>query len=227
MKQTDTVGDRCSLRLGSLLLGLGLLGFIWYQVVLRPAAGFPSDEMQVILSGINTLRFGHALKFLEAVAVVWLTAVLYLRFSPTTPLHAQLLMLLGTSTFALLVASGILGWRILGEAEVFFAINPVDARSLILIRTVTIALFDGALLALGLWVWTVCWASWNSRARAWRYLGWLVGAMLLLKPGSELFNPISALWIWLAPALGAAWFVGLGWLDGVMVGGNPSKKVSA
>ncbi len=196
IKQTDTVvGDKYSLRWGSLLQGLALLGFIGYQVVLRPAAGFPSDEMQVILSGINTLRFGHDLKFLEAIAVAWLTAALYLRFGPTTPLPAQLLILLGTSAFDLLVVSGILGWRILGEAEVLFANNPVDARSLILMRTVTIALFDGALLALGLWVWTLCWAGWNSGARAWRYLGLLAGAVLLLKPVSELLDPIGALWV--------------------------------
>jgi hypothetical protein len=217
-------GGDFPLQLGSLLLGFALLGFIGYQVVLRPAAGFPSDEMEVILSGINTLRFGHSLKFLEAMAVALLTAVLYLRFSPTAPLQAQLLMLLGTGSFALLVVSGILGWRILGEAEVFFASNPIDARSLILIRTVTIALFDGAMLALGLWIWAVCWASWNSGPRAWLYWGLLVGMVLLLKPVSELFDPIYALWVWLAPALVALWFVGLGWPNSGLFTSKRSEK---
>lgn len=78
--------------------------------------------MPVISSDINTLRFGHALKFLEAIPMAWITVVLCLRFGPTRPLAAQLI-LLATGTFALLVVSEILSWCILGEAE-FYCQQP-------------------------------------------------------------------------------------------------------
>ena len=92
-----------AIAIGSGLLAPSLLGYIIYQVNLRPAAGFPSDDMKVILGGINTLRFGHGLKFIEAIAVALIAVGLQLRFNHSTPLLAQLIALLGTGTSALLI----------------------------------------------------------------------------------------------------------------------------
>jgi hypothetical protein len=192
------------------LLALAMLGYICYQNILRPAAGFPSDDMGVILAGINTLRFGHGLKFLEAIAVALLATGLYLRLNLKAPLAAQLISLLGTGSVALLILSGILGLRILGEAESIFASNPVDARTLILIRTVTIALFDGALLMLGLLVLAASWAGWKDWPGGLLYLGLAVSLVLLLRPLSELVAAIDLLWKWLGPALVGIWGIGLG-----------------
>jgi hypothetical protein len=196
---------------GGTLLALSMLGYIVYQTILRPAAGFPSDDMGVIVGGINTLRFGHGLKFTEAIAVALIAAGLQVRLSPASPLLAQLIFLQGTGTSALLMVSGILGFRILGEAELFLPTNPTDARSLILIRTVTIALFDGALVMLGLLILLASWGGSRSWSRGVSYLGLGVGAVLLLRPLTELLAPIDLLWHWFAPALGGLWAAWLGW----------------
>lgn len=68
------------------------------------------------------------------------------RVSPTL---AQLGWLAGASAISLFLASGHIGLRILATAEETFATNPDEAIATILLRTVTIALFEAAGFAVG------------------------------------------------------------------------------
>jgi hypothetical protein len=45
--------------LGALLLAGAFLVYGYYELVLWPAAGFPTTDIQVILAGAPTLRIGH------------------------------------------------------------------------------------------------------------------------------------------------------------------------
>lgn len=132
--------------LGALLLVLTLAGYTVYELVLRPRAGFPSDDMAVILGGIDTLRVGHWLKFGYAAGLALVTVGLRNRFHGHSPTSMDLAMLAGTGAVALFVASGVLGLRILEEADLFYPANLVDARATILIRVVTISLQQAGLL---------------------------------------------------------------------------------
>jgi hypothetical protein len=137
--------------LGALLLALTLAGYTVYELLLRPAAGFPSDDMAVILGGINTLRVGHWLKFGYAAGPALATVGLRSRFHAHSPTAMDLAMLAGAGAVALFGASGVLGLRILEEAELFYPANLADVRATILIRVVTISLQQAGLL-LGAWL---------------------------------------------------------------------------
>lgn len=132
--------------LGALLLALTLAGYAIYELILRPRAGFPSDDMAVILSGIDTLRVGHWLKFGYAAGLALVSVGLRSRFHTHSPTSMDLAMLVGTGAVALFVASAVLGLRILEEADLFYPANLADARATILMRVVTISLQQAGLL---------------------------------------------------------------------------------
>ena len=167
--------------LGALLLALTLFGYAIYELVLRPQAGFPSDDMAVILGGIDTLRVGHWLKFGYAGGVALLTVGLRGRLHDQSPTTVDLAVLAGIGSVALLVASGVLGLRLLQEADLFYPTNLVDARSTILIRVVTQSLQQAGLL---LGAWLILLSSIAAlRAKVWPVamngLGLVVGALLI------------------------------------------------
>ena len=85
--------------LGALLLALTLAGYALYELILRPRAGFPSDDMAVILGGIDTLRVGHWLKFGYAAGLALATVGLRSRFHAHSPTALDLAAL-GSLTFA-------------------------------------------------------------------------------------------------------------------------------
>ena len=128
------------LRLGAFLLALSLLGYLDYQLLLRPLAGFPSDDMAVILGGINTLRVGHWLKFIYALGVALFTAGL-LQQLKIPDRSRYLILITGSGATALFLASGMLGLNLLSEANHFYPEQLSDARSTILIRVATIFFF--------------------------------------------------------------------------------------
>lgn len=132
--------------LGALLLALTLAGYALYELILRPRAGFPSDDMAVILGGIDTLRVGHWLKFGYAAGLALVSVGLRSRFHAHSPTSMDLAMEAGTGAVALLTASGVLGLRLLEEADLFYPANLADARATILIRVVTISLQQAGLL---------------------------------------------------------------------------------
>ena len=167
--------------LGALLLALTLAGYAIYELVLRPQAGFPSDDMAVILGGIDTLRVGHWLKFGYAAGVALLTVGLHGRLHDQSPTSMELVALAGTGSVALLVASGVLGLRLLEEADLFYPNNLIDARSTILIRVVTQSLQQAGLL---LGAWLILLSSIAAlRAKIWpavmNGLGLVVGVLLI------------------------------------------------
>lgn len=57
------------IRISALSLALALTGYAIYELVLLPAASFPSDDMRIIMAGANTLRVGHWLKFAYGLAL--------------------------------------------------------------------------------------------------------------------------------------------------------------
>lgn len=132
--------------LGALLLALTLAGYTVYELILRPRAGFPSDDMAVILGGIDTLRVGHWLKFGYAAGLALVSVGLRSRFHAHSPTTMDLAVLAGAGAVALFVASAVLGLRILEEAEFFYPANLTDARATILIRVVTQSLQQAGLL---------------------------------------------------------------------------------
>jgi len=167
--------------LGALLLAISLAGYGLYELVLRPRAGFPSDDMAVILAGIDTLRVGHWLKFGYAAAIALLTAALRSLLHRSSPTAMELAFLAGAGSVALFVASGILGLRILEAAGQFYPANLADARATILVRVVTQSLQQAGLL-LSAWVILLSSAA-GRRAKifpaALHWLGMVVGVLLL------------------------------------------------
>ena len=144
MRQFDQAGS-----LGALLLGSALLGYAIYEEVLWPNAGFPTNEIEVILAGASTLRIGHWLKFVDAIALALLVVAMHARLRQATPVLAQLAAIGGASAATLFLASGMLGLRILAVAELTYPVNPAEAVTTIFLRTVTVALFDAAVSAAG------------------------------------------------------------------------------
>jgi hypothetical protein len=192
------------LRLGAFLLAFALLAYLLYQLLLRPLAGFPSDDMAVILGSINTLRVGHWLKIIYALGVALFTTGLLEHLKiPDSSRH--LLLMTGGCASALFVASGMLGLNLLGEANHFYPQQLSDARSTILIRVVTISLFEAAVFLVGALVLVIGLAALQHKLfpQHFAYSGILVGILFML----EYFTPEP--WIVLAPVLGIIW---LGWL---------------
>jgi hypothetical protein len=98
-------------RLGALLLAPSLIGYAIYELVLLPAAGFPSDDMRVIMGGADTLRVGHWLKFGYGLAIALVVAGKTLQVREATPVLAQLALMAGIAAVTLYIASGMLDLR--------------------------------------------------------------------------------------------------------------------
>jgi hypothetical protein len=135
--------------IGALIMALALIGYAFYDLVLYPSGGFPTDDFAVVVAGADILRVGHWLKFGYAIGIALLTVGLHARIREGTPVLAQLAMLAGSAAAALFIASGMIGLRILAVAEQTFAANRAEAETTILLRTVTIAVFDAAIFAGG------------------------------------------------------------------------------
>jgi hypothetical protein len=127
---------------GALLLALCLIGYALYELLFYPNAGFPTTDFAVIVAGANTLRIGHWLKFGYMLSIALLMTSMQPRLQRASPTLAQLGLLAGSSAIVLFLASGHIGLRILATAEATFATNPAEAIATILLRTVTIALFE-------------------------------------------------------------------------------------
>jgi len=134
---------------GALLLAACLIGYAFYELLFYPNAGFPTTDFAVIVAGANTLRIGHWLKFGYAVSIALLMTDLQPRLQRRSAALAQLTLLAGSSAIVLFLASGHIGLRILATAEATFVTNPGEAIATILLRTVTIALFEAAGFAVG------------------------------------------------------------------------------
>lgn len=134
---------------GAFLLALCLIGYALYELILYPWAGFPTTDFSVIVAGADTLRIGHWLKFGYALSIALLMTCLQPRLQRVSPILAQLGWLAGASAIILFLASGHIGLRILATAEAIFATNPDEAIATILLRTITLALFDAAGFAVG------------------------------------------------------------------------------
>jgi hypothetical protein len=189
---------------GATLLILSIVGYLVYELLLRPRAGFPSDDMAVILGGVNTLRVGHWLKFGYALGTALLTTGLIERFRSSTPL-TTLILLAGGGATALFIASGMLGLNLLDTAQSYYPQQLADARATILIRIVTISLFGAALFLVGGLIVSSSLAGLQSRMWSTTLAGFglVVGALLML----EFVTPEP--WIVIAPVLGIIW---LSWL---------------
>jgi hypothetical protein len=204
------------LRLGALLLAFSLVAYLLYQLVLRPLAGFPSDDLAVILGGINTLRVGHWLKFFYALGTTLLSAGLLQLFQTFPASIRYLITLSGSGATALFLASGMLGLNLLTEANHFYPEQLADARSTILIRMVTISLFEAAIFLVGALALVAGFSAvknkfWPPR---FAYCGVVVGALLML----EFFTPEP--WIILAPLLTIVWLCWLALAKGNKLGSS-------
>lgn len=144
MKRTNRLGVS-----GALLLALSLIGYARYELMFYPRAGFPTTDFAVIVAGADTLRIGHWLKLGYALSIALLMTTTQPRLRHASATLAQLGLLAGTSAIVLFLASGHIGLRILATAEATFAANPDEAIATILLRTVTIALFEAAGFAVG------------------------------------------------------------------------------
>lgn len=134
---------------GALLLALCLIGYAIYELILYPNAGFPTTDYALIVARAGTLRVGHWLKFGYALSITLLMANIQPRLQRTSPTLAQLGLLAGAGAIILFLASGHIGLRILATAEETFVTNPDEAIATILLRTMTIALFEAAGFAVG------------------------------------------------------------------------------
>lgn len=144
MKQSNQIGVY-----GALLLALCLIGYALYELILYPKAGFPTTDFAVVVAGADTLRVGHWLKFGYAFSIALLLTNLQPCLQRSSAILAHLALLAGTSAIVLFLASGHIGLRILATAEATFATNPEEAIATILLRTVTIGLFEAAGFAVG------------------------------------------------------------------------------
>lgn len=195
--------------IGALVLAIALIGYAIYQFILYPAAGFPTQDYGVVVAGVNTLRIGHVLKLGYAVGSALLMVGFYERLRATSPLLAQLAAVAGVAAVTLFLASSLLGLRILDVAQDTFAANRTEAETTILLRTVTIALFEAAIMAVGALALLISLAARQTNALP-SYLvypGILIG--LLFMGERLLADPFS----YAAPLLTIPWACGLAyWL---------------
>ena len=138
--------------IGALILGLSLIGYVVYDLVLYPNAGLPTKDFAVIVAAVNTLRVGHVLKFGYACGFALLTVFFFSHAKDRSPVVAQLAVIAGAGASALFAASGLIGLNILSVAEQTFAAYRAEAETTILLRTVTIAVFEAATSLAGLLV---------------------------------------------------------------------------
>jgi Domain of unknown function (DUF4386) len=170
------------IRAGGLLLAASLIGYAIYELVLLPAAGFPSDDMRVIIGGADTLRVGHWLKFGYGLAIAIVVAGMTLRLRGASPALAQTALMAGIAAVSLYVASGMLGLRILDTARGCYPAHLADARSTILVRVVSQALQSAGTFAAGWFALLISIAAWRaSMLPRWQNaLGIVAGPLLAL-----------------------------------------------
>lgn len=177
---------------GALWLALALMGYALYELVLLPRAGFPSDDMRVILAGADTLRVGHWLKFVYSAAIALVLAGMTVRLYRFSATLALLALIAGSASVLFYLASGMLGLRILDVAQGYAPANMIDARTTILIRVVTQSLQSAGTFAAGWFVLLISLGAW--RARVGILPRWLNGlgvvAGVLLIPAFILPDPI-------------------------------------
>lgn len=137
---------------GALMLGVTLIGYAVYQLVLYPNAGLPTKDFAVIVAAASTLRLGHLLKLGYALGLALLTIFFFARLKDRSPIGAQLAAIAGIGASVLHVASGLIGLNILLVAEQTFATYRAEAETTILLRTVTVAVFEAATALSGLLV---------------------------------------------------------------------------
>ncbi|MEZ4736321.1 MAG: hypothetical protein R3E79_55250 [Caldilineaceae bacterium] len=111
----------------------------------------------------------------------------------------------GASALILFLASGHIGLRILATAEATFATNPDEAIATILLRTVTIALFEAAGFAVG-WYLLLFGISGIRYALLPPLLAWLgcvIGLLRFLANEVALIAPLATIgWsLWLGRVL--------------------------
>jgi hypothetical protein len=187
--------------LGALLLAVSLVGYAVSELVLRPAAGFPTTDFAVIVAGANTLRVGHWLKFGFALGVSLLASGLHPRLREGAPLTAALAAVAGVVSVTLFLASGQLGLFILDVAERTFDTNRDEAVATILLRTVTVALYSAATIAVGAFGLLANLAALRTRSlpRALCALGMAMGALFILE------NALPSELALVAPLASIAW----------------------
>jgi hypothetical protein len=190
---------------GAILLALSLIGYVIYQAVLYPAAGFPTEDFGVVVAGANTLRVGHLLKFGYAIGIALLLVGLYTRAQSASPLLAQLAAISAIAAATIYISSGMLGLRILEVAEQTFTAKQSEAITTILLRSVTVALFEAGILVTGFFSLLISLALLRARALpAWlAYLGILLGILFIID--RVLFDPLH----FVAPFLAILWSLGL------------------
>jgi hypothetical protein len=194
---------------GAVLLTLCLVGYLIYELVLYPAAGFPTFDFAVIVAGADTLRVGHILKFGYAFSLAMLMSSLQIRLREAAPVLALPAQLAGTGAIILFLASGWLGLRILAVAEATFTTHPDEASATIFLRTVTISLFEAAGFAVGWYALLVSGAGLLHRVlpRPLSLLGVLLGVLYIvdvfLPDPLRLLAPLASIgWtVWLAVIL--------------------------
>jgi hypothetical protein len=191
---------------GAFVLALSLVGYTIYQLALYPSGGFPTSDFAVIVRGASTLRVGHWLKFGYAISLALLTVGMYARISDGAPVLAQLASIAGIAAVALYTASGMIGLHILDVAEQTFATNRAEAETTILMRTVTIAVFDAATLAAGWFALLISFAGLraNSLPRSVTVPGVLLGALFIV----EFVTPYPFTLV--APLLAIVWSIWMG-----------------
>lgn len=191
---------------GAALLSLALVGYAIYELVLYPAAGFPTEDFSVIVRGVDTLRVGHWLKFGYAIGIAMVVTGLQPRLRERAPVWAGLAAIAGAVAVALFIASGHLGLGILSVAQDTFATKPDEAITTILMRTVTISLFEAATFASGWYLLLISVAGIRAAVlpRLLSWVGVVIGALhivnILLPDGLLLVAPLATIgWAgWLA-----------------------------
>ena len=186
---------------GAIILGLALCAFVLYELVLYPGAGFPTEDFAVVVAGANTLRVGHLLKFGYAIGLALLLVGMYSRVQSAAQPLAQLAAVSATGAITLMLGSGMLGLRILQVAEELFVSKPAEAITTILLRSVTIALFEAGILASGFFALLLSLALLRLRViPSWlAYLGILLGILFIVD--RALFDPLHLI----SPLLAILW----------------------
>lgn len=214
MKQVSQLGVY-----GALLLAVSLTGYAIYELILYPNAGFPTTDFAVIVAGADTLRIGHWLKLGYALSIALLMTSLQPRLQRASVTLAQLGLVVGTSAIVLFLASSHIGLRILATAEATFATAPDEAIATILLRTVTLALFDAAGFAVG-WYLVLSCIGGVRYATLPRRLSWVGGGIGTLFILARLLSNEQAL---IAPLATIGWSL---WLGRVLWKQEQSEEIS-
>ncbi|MEZ4707813.1 MAG: hypothetical protein R3A44_11430 [Caldilineaceae bacterium] len=125
---------------GALLLALSLIGYALYELMFY-RAGFPTTDFAVVVAGPIRCRTLAQLGYTLSIALLMTTT------QPFCNARSALRAAWSTSRAQAPLSSfvsGHIGLRILATAEATFAANPDEAIVTILLRTVTIALFEAA-----------------------------------------------------------------------------------